>query len=246
MNSSPSIKQHFLIGIFLCLWIILFTNFLRPFEHGTMTTRTWIFASLSFGLSALISYMCFVFFQRKIIDHYRVFDLKYILIGLLLYFIIYSLISYALYRSPLLSGFYSFPEFLGKIIIKIAIVLTPVLLLIQQYSHKLFSKNEERDVIIKGENKIDILRLKQSQIISVSNAQNYVEISYLKDEKINKKIIRASLKNILEEHKFLIQVHRSHLINPDQITSWSDSKTLLLKDVEIPVSKNFRINLPEQ
>jgi len=42
-----------------------------------------------------------------------------------------------------------------------------------------------------------------------------------------------------EELDFLIQVHRSHLINPMHFRSWKNPNTIILTHTEVPVSKTF-------
>ncbi|MEM6803950.1 MAG: LytTR family DNA-binding domain-containing protein, partial [Bacteroidota bacterium] len=77
----------------------------------------------------------------------------------------------------------------------------------------------------------------------ISNAQNYVEIFYLEANELKTKLIRSSLKKILADADFLIQIHRSHLINPTHFKSWKDSQTIYLGQIELPVSKSYKDKL---
>lgn len=245
MNSYKlSIKQHIIIGLALCGWALLFAYLIKPFEHGEMTPTIWFFVGLAFSVSAFISYMCIAFFQRKVEEKFLKWDYRFEILALLLFYIIYTILTYICYRSPLINGFYTLGEFLNNIIFKIAIIFTPILIVIKQLTGRLFSSKLDDDVIIKGENKLDVIKLKQSQFICASNAQNYVEITYLDGEQLSKKLIRSSLKKILNEHKFLRQIHRSHLINPSHFISWKDSSTIILTQMELPVSKMYKNELP--
>ncbi|MEL6255259.1 MAG: LytTR family DNA-binding domain-containing protein, partial [Bacteroidota bacterium] len=57
------------------------------------------------------------------------------------------------------------------------------------------------------------------------------------------KLIRTSLKKLQAEFPFLLQIHRSHLINPEHVKSWVDSSTISLSQIELPVSKNYKERL---
>ena len=87
---------------------------------------------------------------------------------------------------------------------------------------------------------MDILKIKKTDLVCISNAQNYVEIFYVENGKLHSKLIRSSLKKILEDFTFLVQIHRSHLINPSHFKSWRNSNTVILTQIELPVSKNYK------
>ncbi|WP_264553165.1 LytTR family transcriptional regulator DNA-binding domain-containing protein [Flavobacterium sp. N2038] len=80
-------------------------------------------------------------------------------------------------------------------------------------------------------------------MVCISNAQNYVEIFYLENDKLHSKLIRASLKKIHDDFGFLVQIHRSHLINQMHFKSWRNSNTIILTQIELPVSKNYKETL---
>ncbi|MCC9138906.1 LytTR family transcriptional regulator DNA-binding domain-containing protein [Pontibacter silvestris] len=146
--------------------------------------------------------------------------------------------TFALYKSPLISGGYTFLQWNTEIMMKAAIVNLTVLSIARSYLIKLIPA--KKDILtIKGDNKLDILKIKESELICVSNAQNYVEIFYINSNTLHSKLIRTSLKNLKEEFNFLLQVHRSHLINPSHFKSWKDSNSIYLTQMELPVSKTF-------
>ena len=84
------------------------------------------------------------------------------------------------------------------------------------------------------------MKIKQADLIAISNSQNYVEIFYLEHEELKSKLIRSSLKKLQSDFDFLLQIHRSHLINPTHFKSWKDSSTIVLTQMELPVSKNYK------
>ena len=139
----------------------------------------------------------------------------------------------------MVNGNYSFLEFLVKIIFNIVLITTPLIILARRYVQILESR-KERYLIIKGENKFDYLKIKQSELVCISNAQNYVEIYFLEEGKLTTKLIRSTLKQMLANFGFLMQVHRSHLINPAHFKSWKDPNTISLTKIDLPISKNYK------
>ena len=77
-------------------------------------------------------------------------------------------------------------------------------------------------------------------MVCISNAQNYVEIFYVENGKLASKLIRSSLKKVQEDFSFLVQIHRSHLINPIHFKSWRNQNTIVLTQIELPVSKSYK------
>ncbi len=236
---NPSIKHHTLIGALLSVWIFLFAFFVRPFEHGNMDFQIWMAVSIGFSLMAFLCYGVITLLQRFVYSRTSKWNVGLEILCLVVFFLLYLVGTYLYYKGSLVRGNYSFYEFFHKIIIRIALILTPVMVLARRYSIKLIPAKGD-DITIKGENKLDILKIKQSDLICISNSQNYVEIFFLEKDELRSKLIRASLKKIQDEFDFLIKVHRSHLINPSHFKSWKDPSTISLTQIELPVSKNYK------
>ena len=239
---NPSIKHHLIIAALLSVWIFLFAFFIRPFEHGNMDFQIWLAVSIGFAIAAFLCYVLITFLQRIIYLRVSKWNIGLEILCLFIFFLLYLVVTYFYYIGSLVRGNYEFYEFFNKIIIRIALILTPVLILARRYSIKLIPVKKD-DITIKGENKLDILKIKQSDLICISNSQNYVEIFFLEKEELQSKLIRTSLKKIQDDFDFLIKVHRSHLINPTHFKSWKDQSTIVLTQIDIPVSKNYKNRL---
>ena len=146
------------------------------------------------------------------------------------------------YKSPILNGGFGFLEFLQVIILKSALISTPIIILARIYSVKLIPIQDE-NIIIKGENKLDILKIKKSDLVCISNSQNYIEIFYTEQNQLKTKLIRSTLKKVQKDFVFLVQIHRSHLINPTHFKAWKNQDTIFLTQIELPVSKNYKEQL---
>ncbi len=239
MKLNPKIEHNIIIGLLLALWAFLFGFFARPFEHGNMDLGVWIRVSLGFSLAAFLSYSFVTVYQKIIYNKLNKWNAFLEISIYLVYYFFYTILTYTYYKSSFVHGFYDFSRFFTEIILNITLIISPIIFLLRKYAIKLIPKKEEF-ITFKGDNKLDFLKIKKEELICISNSQNYVEIFFLENEQLKTKLIRSSLKKIQYEFDFLIQVHRSHLINPSHFKSWKDSTTILLTQVELPVSKSYK------
>lgn len=241
-NLNPSIKHHFIIGILISIWTFLFAFIIRPFDDGTLNFRLWFLISIGFSLMALFSYCLLAIIQKSVYLKLAKWNIRLEIVSLVFFYLVYLIGIYGYYKSPLIGGGYSFFQFTTIIFLKLMMISAPVIILARRYLIKLIPIKEDI-LTIKGDNKLDILKIKKSDLICVSNAQNYIEIFYTDNGQLKSKLIRYSLKKIKEDFDFLVQIHRSHLINPSHFMSWKNPNTIFLTQIELPVSKNYKEQL---
>ena len=236
---NPSIKHHLIVGMLISLWLFVFAFIIKPFDDGTINFQSWLLISVGFGLLAFLCYGILAIIQKMIYKKLSTWNITLEISGIVFFYLIYLFGVYTYYKSPVLNGGYNFTEFFITIFIKVALILTPVIILARRYLIKLIPVKEDV-LIFKGENKHDILKIKKADLVCISNAQNYVEIFYIENDKLHSKLIRSSLKKIQDDFTFLLQIHRSHLINPTHFKSWRNPNTIILTHIELPVSKNYK------
>lgn len=239
---NPSLKHHLIIGALLSFWGFLFAFFARPFEHGTMDLAKWVYVSVGFNLFVFLSYLGVSWVQKSIYQRISSWNIYWEIGAYVLFYFLFTASTYIYYKSEVIEGIYDFPEFFVKIILNIMLIVTPLLFVARRYASKLIPEERE-EITFKGENKLDILRIKKSDLVCISKSQNYVEIYHLENNQLQTKLIRSSLKKIQEEFDFLVQIHRSHLINPYHIKSWKDANHISLTHIDLPVSKNYKKQL---
>ena len=102
------------------------------------------------------------------------------------YFFTYLILYYHTHttKSPFLYGIWSFSDFFNAII-KSAIIFTPILILARRFVIKFIPEErsaieEEKETIltIKGEYKLDVLKIYKSDLICITKSQNYVEVFF--------------------------------------------------------------------
>ncbi|MDO8317083.1 MAG: LytTR family DNA-binding domain-containing protein [Flavobacterium sp.] len=239
---NPSIKHHLLIGIFISIWFFIFAFFIRPFDDGTISLNVWILISVGFSLIAFLCYGLIAIIQKSVYQKISKWNIVFEIVTLILFHLLFLVITYIYYKCPILNGGYSFFDFLRVIILKSALISTPIIVLARIYSVKLIPMQDE-NIIIKGENKLDILKIRKHDLVCVSNSQNYVEIFFIDESQLKTKLIRSTLKKVQYDFDFLVQVHRSHLINPTHFKAWKNQDTVSLTQIELPVSKNYKERL---
>lgn len=236
---NPSIKHHLVIAILISLWLFVFAFVIRPFDDGTINFRAWFLISFGFSVMAFLCYCLLAVIQKNFYKRIGKWNISLEIIAIFLFHGLYLIGVFAFYKSPILNGGYTFLEFFSVIFIKVALILTPVIILARRYLIKLIAIKDDV-LVFKGENRLDILKINKSDLVCISNAQNYVEIFYLENEKLHSKLIRSSLKKVQDDFGFLVQIHRSHLINPSHFKSWRNSNTIILTQIELPVSRNYK------
>ncbi len=239
---NPSIKHHLLIGIFISIWFFIFAFFIRPFDDGTIVFKVWVYISIGFSLIALLSYFAIALIQKRVYQMVSRWNIAFEIFTIITFYLLWLIATYGYYKSPILNGGYGFLEFLKVIILKSAFISTPIIVLARIYVVK-FIPLEEESITIRGENKLDILKIRRSELVCISNSQNYVEIYFIDEHQIKTKLIRSTLKKVQDDFDFLVQIHRSHLINPTHFKAWKNSDTIALTQIELPVSKNYKERL---
>lgn len=202
----------------------------------------WLLISVGFSLIAFLCYGLLAIIQRIIYQKVSKWNIGFEIISLIFFQLLFLVSTYIYYKSPFLNGGYDFFQFFRLIILKAALISTPIIVLARIYSVKLIPTKDE-NIILRGENKLDILKIRKQDLVCVSNSQNYVEIFFIEEGQLKTKLIRSTLKKVQNDFNFLVQVHRSHLINPSHFKSWKNQDTISLTQIELPVSKNYKEHL---
>ncbi|WP_289663566.1 LytTR family DNA-binding domain-containing protein [Flavobacterium panacagri] len=234
-----SIKHNLIVGLLIGLWLFIFAFIIKPFDDGTINFRAWFFISFGFSFVAFLCYGLLAIVQKSFYKRIEKWNISLEIFVIFLFYLMYLIGVFAFYKSPILDGGYTFSQFFSIIFIKVALILTPVIVLARRYLIKLIPIKDDI-LLFKGENRLDILKINKADLVCISNAQNYVEIFYLENDKLRSKLIRSSLKKVQDDFGFLVQIHRSHLINPMHFKSWRNANTIILTQIELPVSKNYK------
>ncbi len=245
LKINTSIKYQSLIGITSGLWLFLFLFLIKPFKQDKLPVTELIQIGIGMALIIAISYFIIIIIQNKVYKFFNIWNRKFEVLTLLSFSTLSLIGCYIFYKSTIVNGSYTLLKFFIRDYLPTLIILLPFVIFSRNYilRYLVNEESKEKFITITGENKLDYLKIESNKLICVSSAQNYVELHYLKNEILSKKLIRKSLKKIEIEFPFLIKVHRSHLINPLHLVSYKDKKTLQLTKIEIPFSDNYKNNI---
>jgi len=244
LSFNPEFKPHFFLALFLSVWLATFLIFIAPFDLGTIPLNVRLVLVPPYGLIFLFSYIILIPIQNWLYRKNGRWNILLELLFITLFFLLTFSVTFFYYKSPVVNGDYSFSQFLSGIYLPIFILLAAIIFLTRWLLTKLVPpKVTSKTIILRGDNRSDQLQVNPDHIICISSAQNYVEVFFQIEGRIEKKLLRTTLKKMSTELPEMIQVQRSHIINPRHFTRWKDSSIAIVNTMEIPVSKNYKEGL---
>src|SRR4030043_459168 len=265
-NPVYNLKEQLKLFFSISLGIYLFILFFQPFGN----VRPDIDEKLLYNAGlAGISYFMMWIFRIMIPSTYPKFSnyekwnigSKTMIYALIWFFNTLAFVFYIRYVGPLRMSMY--------LVFKISLVsLVPIIILIATDARKslnqlvqalieknkkitgLLSDSEEKVKAVEvftSENKSEIIKLPIDDLVLIKSADNYVEILYNDNEKIQQRLIRNTLKNIetqLKEYSDIIRCHRTYIVNKKYVRDFTRGYTgyrlkLSGYNEEIPVSRQY-------
>jgi hypothetical protein len=125
--------------------------------------------------------------------------------------------------------------------------------IIQQQIDKFEADNLNKSIEFNSETNTENLTLLVAEVALIKSADNYVEIVYKEGDKLRKKLIRSTLKNIelqLKQYSSFIRCHRVCIVNIHYIEKLDrnfNKHWLTIKQYheQIPVSRQYLLKLKE-
>ena len=233
-------NYHFLVALTIAIWLSVFLILIAPFDIAELPFTARLEIMPMYGLISFMGYIILIPFQNLAYKKISKQSIPFEILIIILFNIIVLIGSYIYYKSSIVNGAYSFVKFTFEIYYPIFFILLPIIIFARWFINRQIVHQNSGKIILLGDNKLDILQIKKEDLICISSADNYVMIAYLIHGELNKKLLRTTLKNIESQVPELMKVHRSHLINPIHFKEWKNTSTLLLTNLEVPVSKNYK------
>lgn len=243
MQSLPlhtSYKYHIAIATIISVWLVIFLVIIAPFDDSDLSFMIRLQILPFYGVISFIGYMLVVPIQNWVFTKMNRWTILSEIIFIGVFNVLVLLGSFLYYKTEIINGLYSFSKFSLEVYTPICFILLSILIFARWFLNRKASTKPISKITITGDNKLDILQIYVSDLISVSSADNYIEVNYLKGNLLQKKLLRNTLKNIQAEIPSLLKVHRSHLINPTHFKEWKTPSLVGLTHVEIPVSKKYK------
>ncbi|MBN2213161.1 MAG: response regulator transcription factor [Bacteroidales bacterium] len=261
-NLKEQLKLFFSISLGIYLLILFFQPFgnIRPDINEKLLYNAGLagityFMMWIFRIMIPLTFPKFSDFEKWNIDP------KTISYALIWFFNALAFVFYIRYVGPLRMSMY--------LIFKISLIsLVPIIVLsatdtrksLNQLLQALIEKNKKLTAqlsdseekakaieVIASENKSEIIKLQIDDLVLIKSADNYVEILYNENEKIQQKLIRNTLKNIeaqLKKYSDIIRCHRTYIVNKKYVRDFTRGYTgyrlkLSGYNEEIPVSRQY-------
>lgn len=114
-------------------------------------------------------------------------------------------------------------------------------------------EHQNQSIEFVSENKHDVIRLLTIDIQFVKSSDNYVEINYIEEGKLKKRLVRNTLRNVelqLKPFGNFVRCHRNCIVNichVENISTYCKNHTLTIKDnnENLPVSRQYLLKIKE-
>lgn len=243
---NTSVKAHLLLGGFIALWLVLFQILIAPFDVADLTLKNRLILIPPYGLILVACYAVIIGVQNWWFSLDKKWTVLRESICIVLLYILLLPSCWVYYSTDLINGTYPFSEFALFIFLPIAFIFSAFIIMGRMYLNKLQKKKDAQRVALKGNSESELLQLSPEQFVTISSAQNYVEVYYLLGDKLEKELLRMPLKRAAENTPHLIQVHRSHLVNPLHFVKWIDPNTAQINQLQIPISQTYKAAFKSQ
>jgi len=240
LELNTSSKHHIWVAVLLGVWLVTFLVLIAPFDTSDLSFSIRLQILPPYGLIAFGGYMLLIPLQNWIYKQSRKWNIPLEITFLLLFNLAVLLGSFGYYKTDIINGTYDFSKFTFEVYYPIFFIILPVLLFLRWWLYKKYESQNQSKIVLEGVNKLDVLRIGLKDLVCISSADNYVEVSYLNKNELKKKLLRVTLKNIHPQVPTLLKVHRSHLINPEHFKAWKNTNTIYLTQTEVPVSKSYK------
>jgi DNA-binding LytR/AlgR family response regulator len=108
--------------------------------------------------------------------------------------------------------------------------------------------------MLQSENANESLRISADAILFIASADNYVEVHFLEERQLKRKLLRNSLRAIAAQTtsaQSFWRCHKSYLVNLDRVVKTSGNAQgyklhFLETDQSIPVSRAFNTELKQR
>ncbi|GGG31066.1 hypothetical protein GCM10011344_34960 [Dokdonia pacifica] len=235
-----SYKFHSIIATIISIWLVVFLVLIAPFDASDLSFMIRLQILPFYGVISFIGYMLLVPFQNWVFKRMNRWTIIFEVLFIFVFNILVLLGSFWYYKTEIINGIYSFSKFSIEVYTPICFILLSILIFSRWFLNRKAPTKPTSKITLTGDNKLDILQIYPSDLVSISSADNYIEVSYLKGNLLQKKLLRNTLKNIQEEIPSLVRVHRSHLMNPIHFKEWKSTSVLGLTQSEIPISKKYK------
>ena len=261
LNNSFSLldkkADRFLLILVVFVFSVIFLNVFQPFNIARWYSDSGFIQFLRLSSYGFVIAIVFLFTQfplRKIFKVHE-FKIKSYLLWLLIEIALINLVYIFLYGNPIGNFVNDLGFSLKYTLLSIWLPYSFAILIVYYKNQRdeivLLKSNagkptEKRSIIFKDENDKIKFSVLSKDLLLLESTDNYVSVFYFIDNKVHRKLLRNSLKNMEEmlKENAIVRCHRSFMVNPANVEFMQkEGKKLKLKlnhfDKQIPVSEKY-------
>ncbi|MEM9327322.1 MAG: hypothetical protein AAGA85_16770 [Bacteroidota bacterium] len=227
-------------GVGTGLWLVIFLVFIAPFDLAGLSFSIRVLITVVYGLIFFIIYLLVIALEPQLQKRALPFWAHEIIVYLFVYLTVFPP-TLLYYESDIVNGDYERFRFLTEQYFPILVVVTPVLF---GFRRMIALSRSKATISLRGDNKRDVLQIVPDQLVCIVSSDNYIEVNFLENGILQKKLLRTTLSKTEKGFPFLKRVHRSCLINPEHFTEWVNKDSILVGGVQVSVTKKYRGNIP--
>ncbi len=249
--------DRYLLIVVIFVFSTLFLNIFEPFNIGRWYSDSGFIKFLRLSSYGFVAALVFLFTQlplRKIFKQQQ-FKIKSYLVWLIIEISLISLVYILLYGNPI-------GNFLNDLIYSIKYTLLGICLPYSFTVLIIYYKNQRAEIkdlqtkatkpvkkqmlVFRDENGKIKFSVLSKDLLLLESTDNYVSVYFVLENKVQRKLLRNTLKNIENSLKesYTIRCHRSFMVNLENIEFvQQDGKKLIVKvklfENRIPVSQKY-------
>ncbi len=252
---STSFRNHFLIASILSFVVVFILVFLQPFGANNFNHPYKHLYFIGYGIISIVVYLVVYLLSRLYYINFKrwkwseelIFSFLYVTIAIIIAFFYTELMINKRSNFMIFSFFIKWFRF---IFLGFGIILSALSIFLRLYygkkkeERKMHKSDNKEKVVVNSTLKKESFSVLPEDIVYIKSEDNYVNIYYIEEEELQKKVIRNTLSSLHKQLNHLIKVHRSYLINPIFIISIEGNAqkgSIHLKYIEekLPVSKTY-------
>ncbi len=249
--------DRYLLIIVIFIFSTIFLNVFEPFNIGRWYSDSGIIKFLRLSSYGFVGALVFLFTQfplRKIFKQQE-FKIKNYLIWLVIEVSLISLVYIFLYGNPIGNFLNDFIYSIKYTLLGICLPYTFTILVIyyknqraeiKELQTKISHPAKKQMIAFRDENGKIKFSILSKDLLLLESTDNYVSVYFILENKVQRKLLRNTLKNIEESLKesSTIRCHRSYMVNTLNVEFvQKDGKKLNIKvkmlEKNIPVSQKY-------
>lgn len=249
--------DRYLLIIVVFVFSVIFLNVFEPFNIGRWYSDIGIIKFLRLSSYGFVIAIAFLFTQFPLRKFFKIkeFKIKTYLIWLIVEIALINLGYIILYGNPIGNFVNDLGFSLKYTLLSIWLPYSFAILIVyyKNQSEEIESlkinankPTEKRLIVFKDENGKIKFSVLANDLLLLESTDNYVSVFYILQNKVQRKLLRNTLKNLEEmlKENAILRCHRSFMVNPANVEFMQkDGKKLNIKikhfEQSIPVSEKY-------